>query len=188
MECECEIAGRSLTAGGCIVRKIFQAFLLSCFAVAAVCGCHSKKIPVENHFLVTEVIDGDTLVARMDSEDVHVQLAFIDCPELYQHGGAEAREIAFRLCFERKIDFIVVGKDMHGRILAEVILPDGNVLNKALVEAGFAFLLKKEVDDSEYDFLLREAMKTKRGIWATWDREPPVEWQEMMKGSPLEER
>ncbi len=52
-----------------------------------------------------------------------------------------------------------------GRTIGEVILPDGRVLNRELVKAGFAWWYRRYApNDETLAQLEREARRTKRGL------------------------
>jgi hypothetical protein len=65
--------------------------------------------------------------------------------------------------------------DGYGRTLAYVFLPDGSMVNEALLQEGLAFCLAKTPNLKYNDRLLRaqrQAMELRRGIWREW-REAP---------------
>lgn len=66
--------------------------------------------------------------------------------------------------------------DRYGRILAEVILPNGQNLNKELVKHGLAWHFKKYSNDDEYAQLENEARMNKVGLWSEPNPIEPWEW------------
>lgn len=90
---------------------------------------------------VTKVADGDTI--RLDGLGL-VRLIGIDTPEVYfgtECFGREASEFANRLVppgTRVRYRLGVEERDRHGRALAYLWLPDGRMLNRVLIENGYA--------------------------------------------------
>ncbi len=63
-----------------------------------------------------------------------------------------------------------------------MILPDGRVLNRELVRAGFAWWYRRYAPDDEMLAQLeQEAREAQRGLWADAEPVPPWEWRGMRK-------
>ncbi len=76
----------------------------------------------------------------------------------------------------------VFGLDRYGRTIADVILPDGRVLNRELVRAGFAWWYRRYApEDETLEQLECEARGARRGLWADAEPVPPWEWRVMRK-------
>ncbi len=99
------------------------------------------------HGKVIAVKDGDSLVVLRDKEQVEIRLLDIDCPELAQAFGRQAKKQTSDLCFGKTVIVKANGKDRYDRTLAHVILPDGKELNRELVQAGLAWWYRKYSDD-----------------------------------------
>lgn len=126
----------------------------------------------EMEYLVTKVIDGDTVV--LDSGDV-VHYLGVDAPAVKKsEGGPEfyAREAARqnkRLVLLKKVrlEFDVNKKDAEGRLLAYVYVKD-TFVNGELVRLGYARAMVKPPDIRYRDLLLRyekAAAKQCVGLW-----------------------
>ncbi len=137
---------------------------------------------------VVAVVDGDTIsVTRGDVAEL-VYLYGIDCPELAQPFGPEARAYLDELALKKTVSVEPMelsvepepGMDRlpgfpEEKLFAKVILPDDTVLNHALVAEGLAWwyqdmcpengLLKK---------LNAEAMTQQKGLWS--DPAPLAPW------------
>ena len=124
-------------------------------------------------FVVTGLFDGDTL--RL-ADGRRLRLAGIDCPELGhgagpdQYYGREALALSRGLVKGAGVRLEHVGADHYGRLVAEVLLPDGRSLNLLLVREGAAFAYwHKGMDSAFFEKLLaaqRNAMAERRGAWA----------------------
>jgi micrococcal nuclease len=64
--------------------------------------------------------------------------------------------------------------DRNKRLIAEVIIPNGDTLNRELIKAGLAWHYKKYSADSTYSILEIKARLAKKGLWA--EREPVAPW------------
>jgi len=132
-------------------------------------------------FTVTRVIDGDTLDIDAPDGDrrvTRVRLWGIDTPEMAHRDrpraepfAQEATDLTRRLAEGRRVRLTLEPHRLrghYGRLLAFVELPDGTLLNEALLSAGLA-----RADGRwshryirRFESLEREAREAKRGLWA----------------------
>ena len=134
---------------------------------------------------VVGVVDGDTIEVMRRGVAVRVRLDGIDCPERKQAFGARAKQFASRMAFGKEVQVLERGLDRYGRILGEVILPDGTSLNQRLVAGGYAWWYQRYSDDEELKRLQAEAREAKRGLWSDPKVIPP--WIFRMGGVPQKE-
>ena len=128
---------------------------------------------------VTYVIDGDTVVVRLDSggESVHVRLIGIDTPEIAHDGrpgecfGSRASRLARRLALRRQVR-LEPGRERHdryGRLLAYVRVVGGpDDLERTLLAAGAARTLAIAPNTDRaaaYAEVERAAHRAGRGLW-----------------------
>lgn len=128
--------------------------------------------------------DGDSIRVRQpDGRSVAVRLYGVDCPELGQPYGDEARDLTGRLVGQ-VVEVQPTGGRSWGRVVAVIVLPNCDTLQAALVEAGLAwvdgrFCRRHECDD------LRQAQsmarETRRGLWADEGAVPPWVWRRAKK-------
>jgi micrococcal nuclease len=124
---------------------------------------------------VVRVVDGDTIVARVDGEDEYVRYIGVDTPETVKpdtpvqcygprasdenHRLVEGRTV--RLTFDREV------RDDYGRLLAYVHV-GRRFVNAELVRGGYARTLAIEPNTAhaaEFQRLAAKAAKTGRGLW-----------------------
>lgn len=123
---------------------------------------------------VIGVTDGDTIsVLRVGRPEV-IRLRGIDAPERGQAYGERARQYAAALALGKVVAVEAAGRDRHGRLLAEVHLPDGRSLNRELVRAGYAWWFRRYSADRTLAGLETEARAGRRGLWA--DPHPVSPW------------
>jgi endonuclease YncB( thermonuclease family) len=118
------------------------------------------------------VIDGDTIIVARGAERVEVDLDGIDCPELGQPFGDEAKRFtAGRVC--RQIVKVQVKRDSNGHTIGRVTI-FGRDLPLELVEAGLAWHDHRKMQDPALAKAENEARQTDRGLWS--DQNPIAPW------------
>lgn len=129
-------------------------------------------------YKVIGIKDGDTFVLLMEGKEQAVRLEHIDCPEKKQPFGRKAKQFASDLCFGKFVTVIHKnGYDRNKRLIAELMLTDGSIVNKELVRNGLAWHFKKYSVDIAYANLETEARKKGIGIWSQPDPIAPWEWR-----------
>jgi len=127
---------------------------------------------------VISVLDGDTVVVNRNDKADKVRLVNIDCPESDQSFGPQATQLAKQLALDKAVTVTDFGRDKYQRLLGELILPDGRVLNRELVREGFCWWYRRYAPaNMELERLEREAKDAKRGLWADPAPIPPWEWR-----------
>jgi micrococcal nuclease len=127
---------------------------------------------------VTYVIDGDTVVVRLDSEEpVHVRLIGINTPEIAHYGrpgecfGIRAASLTRRLALGRRV-LLQAGRERHdryGRLLAYVqVLGGPDDLERTLLVRGAAHTLAIAPNierAAAYAQVESAARQAGRGLW-----------------------
>jgi len=88
---------------------------------------------------VVGISDGDTIRVLRAGKAVKVRLYGIDTPEKAQAFGTQARKFTSDFAFQRDVTVEIRATDRYGRLVGEVLLPDGRSLNQELVRAGLAW-------------------------------------------------
>src|SRR5215475_7442225 len=81
---------------------------------------------------VVGISDGDTISVLREGKAVKVRLYGIDTPEKAQAFGTQARKFTSDLAFQRDVTVQIHATDRYGRLVGEVLLPDGRSLNQEL--------------------------------------------------------
>lgn len=131
-------------------------------------------------FTVVHDVDGDTF--GIDAPDrsaarTTIRLWGVDTPETkkpytpVQHFGPEASESTRSLTSGRKVRLQLLPghtRDKYERLLAYVFLPDGRMLNRVLVETGYAYADPRydHPFKSEFMSLMNRARRDHLGLWA----------------------
>ena len=149
--------------------------LLARLAAGAACALVAAAAAQAGDFTtkasVTRVIDGDTIVVRLDNgRSEHVRVIGIDTPEVGDCWAAQATAETRRLADGKRVTLVGDGtqdtRDRYGRLLAYVWLPGGKDLGFQLVAGGYA---KKYVYDRPFKRLApyenAEALARGKGLW-----------------------
>jgi endonuclease YncB( thermonuclease family) len=127
---------------------------------------------------VVGISDGDTIRVMRNGAAERVRLWGIDCPESKQPFGTRAKQLTGDLAFGQTVTVRVRDTARYGRIVAEVIRPDGRNLNHELVRAGLAWWYQQFARrDNVLAALEQEARAAKRGLWTDPQPVPPWEWR-----------
>ena len=123
-----------------IHRRWLLALFLPCLAITspAVADFAGKVVGVS---------DGDTMTVLRDRTQVRIRLYGIDCPETGQDFGSRAKQFTADLAFGEVVKVVPRDRDRYGRIVADVVLPDGRVLNDELVKAGLAWWYRQHAQN-----------------------------------------
>ena len=130
-------------------------------------------------YVVEKVVDGDTFITTIDNIQRKVRLIGVDTPESVATGeneyknceeGKEASNFTKSKINGKKvyIEYDLDKTDDYDRVLAYVYLEDGTMLNKLLLEKGYARLMTiqpnvKYVD--EFKSIQQTARENKVGFW-----------------------
>jgi endonuclease YncB( thermonuclease family) len=123
---------------------------------------------------VVSIADGDTISVMHNGTPEKIRLNGIDCPEMGQPFGNNAKQFASDMVFGKVVTIKDLGKDKYGRTIGDVLLPDGTNLNKELVVAGYAWWYRQYSNDKELEQKEQEARSSKKGLWA--DSKPIAPW------------
>ena len=130
---------------------------------------------------VVGITDGDTITVLNHGVGERIRLNGIDCPEKGQPYGHNAKRFTSFLVFGRRVIVRSVGTDRYGRILAEVIMENGRILNHELVKEGLAWWYRQYSTDQHLAKLEEQARLEKRGLWSEPSAIPPWEWRKSPK-------
>lgn len=130
-------------------------------------------------YLVTKVVDGDTLTISKDGSSVTLRLIGIDTPETVHPSkpvecfGTEASNKAKSLLSGKYITLEMDDSqgtyDKYQRMLAYVYLPDGTMFNKYMISEGYAYEYTYGTPykyQSEFKQTQSSAKQNKKGLWA----------------------
>jgi micrococcal nuclease len=121
---------------------------------------------------VVSVIDGNTLEIQSSENGLQrLVLEGIDCPELEQEFGIEAKAFLEKLVLRKQVQVSFRGKDRTGNYIA-VVLVDDDDLRIELLKGGFAWTMEKN-PSSDLESYRYWAQQKERGLWKTKNPTPP---------------
>ncbi len=124
---------------------------------------------------VVSVTDGDTIQVMHDGKAEKIRLHGVDCPESSQAFGTRAKQFTSEQVFGKYVTVDVKDTDRYGRTVADIITPDGTILNRELVKHGYAWWYKQYAPtDTILKSLQDDARNTKVGLWS--DPSPIEPW------------
>ena len=128
---------------------------------------------------VIRVQDGDTLTVKTKRDKLYkVRLANIDAPEISQPFGKQARRRVKDLVLKKTIRVDYIFKDKYGRLIGELILPEGKLLNEEMLKAGLAWHYRVKHPQSTFlEKLEYKAWQKKLGLWVQDKPIPPWEFR-----------
>lgn len=122
---------------------------------------------------VTAVFDGNTFeLTTPENEHYSVVLEGIDCPELTQDYGPEAKAVLEDLVLHRKLAIIISGKDRFKNYIAVVVLPDHTDPRLVLLREGLSWTREKD-PDPVLEAMRVDAAAKKVGLWRQDNPTPP---------------
>lgn len=134
--------------------------------------------PVTETAKVISIKDGDTIEVLLQGKPQRIRLAHIDCPEKNQPFGTKAKLFTSSKCIGKTVTLSHTRQyDRNKRLIAEVILSNGDTLNRELVKAGLAWHYKKYSADSSYSLLEKGARMAKKGLWVEREAVAPWLWR-----------
>jgi endonuclease YncB( thermonuclease family) len=126
---------------------------------------------------VVTVHEGDRLTIRHDGRSQTIYLKGIDCPELKQPYGKQAKRVVAAYVGNR--DVVVQGlmRDKQGRVFAEVLLHDGRNVGHELLREGLAWWQKSASSDAGLEVIEELARAERKGLWSEPNPVPPWKWK-----------
>jgi endonuclease YncB( thermonuclease family) len=135
----------------------------------------------QRSFRVKRVVDGDTLIVDAGDPftgeaETRIRLLGVDAPESVHptrppdYYGPEASGFAERLAEGKTVTLRLVAertRGHHDRLLAYVTLPDGTMLNRALIAEGYGYADPRFAHPLKQVFrsTQREARRRRLGLW-----------------------
>jgi len=127
---------------------------------------------------VSRVVDGDTVVIRLQSGSIRVRLAEIDAPERNQPYGTQSAAALADLVLHKTVFIEPISQDRYERMVARLYVGKLDV-NAEMIRSGDAwaydpYLLRRDLCGLE-----AKARLSKNGLWslAKEQRQPPWRWR-----------
>lgn len=132
---------------------------------------------------VITVQEGDRLTIHHDGLNEVIYLKDIDCPDLKQPYGKQAKRVVAAYVGNRDVVLRGLMRDKQGRVTAEVLLPDGRNVGQELLKEGLAWWKKSASSDTGLEVLEELARAEGKGLWSEPNPVPPWKWKAPKKTS-----
>ena len=127
---------------------------------------------------ITSCHDGDTCTVLEGATELKVRLYCIDAPELDQYPWGDRARAALGLSRGDRVTLVRHGVDRYGRVIAEIIRPDGQNAGLELVRAGHAAVYRRYCPADAYYRAEDAARRAGGGIWRRLgEQQTPWEWR-----------
>ena len=135
--------------------------------VAAAAPAHAMKGKI------TRIIDGNTLEFMSSEGDKYtILLSGIDCPELTQAYGDEARLCLEKLALNKTATVNVKSKDRTGKAIAEVLIDGKKDPRIQLLKDGLAWI-EEGAATADLETYRAASQSKKKGLWKDSNPTPP---------------
>ena len=126
---------------------------------------------------VVAVHEGDRLTIRYDGRNETIHLKDIDCPELKQPYGKQAKHVTAAYVGNRDVVVRGLMRDKQGRISADVLLPNGRNVGHELLKEGLAWWQRSASSNAGLDVMEELARASRKGLWTDSNPVPPWKWK-----------
>ncbi len=126
---------------------------------------------------VVTVHEGDRLTIRHDGRSQTIYLKGIDCPELKQPYGKQAKRAIAAYVGNRDVVVQGLTRDKQGRLFADVLLHDGRNVGYELLREGLAWWQKSASSDAGLEVIEELARAERKGLWSEPNPVPPWKWK-----------
>jgi len=128
------------------------------------------------------VHEGDRLTIHHQGRKDMVHLRDVDCPELKQPYGKQAKRATAAYIANREVIVRDLKRDRQGRMTADIILSDGRQIAHELVKEGLAWALPRGTGNQTLKNMEELAKAAGTGLWAEPDPVPPWKWKSTKTG------
>ena len=126
---------------------------------------------------VVTVHEGDRLTIRHDGRSQTIYLKDIDCPDLKQPYGKQAKHVTAAFVGNREVVVRALMRDKQGRTTAEVLLEGGRNVGHELVKEGLAWSRPDRSQDQNLGDMQQLARAEHKGLWSEPNPVPPWKWK-----------
>ena len=123
------------------------------------------------------VHEGDRLTVHHQGRKNMIYLRGVDCPELKQPYGKQAKHATAAYIANREVVVRDLKRDRQGRMTADILLPDGRQIAHELIKEGLAWVQPGGAGDQDLKDMEELAKASKNGLWSEPNPVPPWKWK-----------
>lgn len=166
------------------MRRIVKMRTLNLSLLLLVASIYTARANTSITGKVITVIDGNTVEIQGDDAQTYtIILAGIDCPELTQAFGENAKKHLEKVALNKNVTVNFQGKDRKGNYLAVILVKGDTDLRIDLLKEGLAWTAEKN-PDPELENHRTRAQEKRKGLWKEDNPVPP--WTHRREQSMLE--
>jgi endonuclease YncB( thermonuclease family) len=112
---------------------------------------------------VVAIVDGEVIAVKHEGRAEHIRLHGVECPDKDRRLARRARAYLAKRVLGQTVTVVTLESDSEGRMIADVFLANGDMLNTLVIQAGFAW-----TDGRAYGIfseMEEEAKTARRGMW-----------------------
>jgi micrococcal nuclease len=132
---------------------------------------------------VVTVHEGDRLTIRHNGRSETIRLKDVDCPDLQQPYGKQAKLAMAAYVGNREVVVRGLTRDKQGRVSAEILLHDGRNVGREMLKEGLAWWQRSTSSNASFEVIEELAKAAGKGLWADSDPVPPWKWKAPKKTS-----
>ena len=151
-----------------------QSFAILCLILISVGPTVARADFVARVLMVHE---GDRLTIHHQGRKDMVYLRDVDCPELKQSYGKQAKRATAAYIANREVVVRDLKRDRQGRMTADILLRDGRQIAHELIKEGLAWVQPGGSGDHALKDMEELAKASKNGLWSESDPVPPWKWK-----------
>jgi micrococcal nuclease len=113
---------------------------------------------------VVAILDGEIIAVKHDGRPEQIRLHGVECPDQDKRLVKRARAYLAKRAMGQTVTVVTLEPDREGRMISDVYLPTGEMLNTLVIQAGYAW-----TDGTGYGIFSEmedEARLAHRGMWA----------------------
>ena len=152
-------------------------YIMAGLVLALVTVCPDLSWAADFVARVVTVHEGDRLTIRHQGRNETIYLKDIDCPDLKQPYGKQAKVATAAYVGNRDVVVRGLTRSKQGRVSAEVFLQDGRNVGRELLKEGLAWRQRSTSSDARLEVIEELARASGKGLWADSNPVPPWKWK-----------
>jgi endonuclease YncB( thermonuclease family) len=130
---------------------------------------------------VVTIHEGDRLTIRHDGRNETIYIKDIDCPELKQAYGKQAKHAISAYVGSRDVMVRALKRGRNGLGTAEILLQDGRNVGHELLKEGLAWARPERGQDQSLEDMEQLAKAERKGLWSDPNPIAPWKWKPTSK-------
>jgi len=130
---------------------------------------------------VVTVYEGDRLTIRHDGRNETIYIKNIDCPELKQAYGKQAKHAIAAYVGSRDVMVRALKRGRNGLGAAAILLQDGRNVGHELLKEGLAWARPEKGQDQSLEDMEQLAKAERKGLWSDSNPVAPWKWKPTSK-------